>query len=90
MTLPCITPLEAAFACKLVEARPSEDCGCPEEEWIMDTLVVTIHLEEDGSSHIAIDAGDWEHDWFSSNTDMAKLRQEAADYIGKLYSEDKT
>lgn len=72
------------FFCKLIEARPSEDCGCPEEEWIMGSLVVTIHLEENGEGHIEVDGGDWQHDWFTAHRGMSDLRQHAADYITSL------
>lgn len=76
------------FACKLLEQRPSEDCGCPEERWIMGKIEVTLHLEEDGSGHILVDAGDWERDWETTHVGMADLRQKAADFIMTLPGDD--
>lgn len=76
------------FYCELLEARPSEECGCPEELWMMASLEVIIHLEPDGTGHILIDAGDWEHDWETTHNGMADLRQKAADFIMTLPMED--
>lgn len=76
------------FTCELVEQRPSEDCGCPEEVWIMSNLEVTLHLEDDGTGHILIDAGDWDHDWETEHNGMADLRQKAADFIMTLPREE--
>ena len=41
-----------------IERRKSEDCGCPEEDWILNGIYTTIHLEDDGSGHILLDFGD--------------------------------
>lgn len=69
------------FHCELLEKRPSEDCGCPEELWLMGSLEVTIHLEENGEGHIFADAGDWDDDLFVNCSGMADLRKQAADWI---------
>lgn len=74
--------------CEMLEARPSEDCGCPEELWLMANIEVTIHLEADGTGHILLDAGDWEHDWETTHNGMSDLRQQAADFIMNLPRED--
>lgn len=76
------------FECELLEQRPSEECGCPEELWLMGNIEVTLHLEADGTGHILLDAGDWEHDWETAHTGMADLRQKAADFITMLPRED--
>lgn len=72
------------FTCELLEQRPSEDCGCPEELWLMGSIEVTLHMERDGSGHILLDGGDWEHDWETDHNGMADLRQKAADFINTL------
>lgn len=79
-----IMPPAADFHCELLEQRPSEDCGCPEELWLMGNLEATIHLEADGTGHIFIDSGDWDHDFETTHNGMADLRQKAADFIMSL------
>lgn len=69
------------FHCELLEERPSEDCGCPEELWVMGSLEVTIHLEDNGEGHVIADAGDWDGDLFVTCSGMADLRKQAADWI---------
>lgn len=44
---------------QLIDTRTSDECGCPEEDWEIGMLSVTIHLEPDGSGHIFLDGGDW-------------------------------
>lgn len=44
---------------ELIDTRASDECGCPEEDWVIGMLFVTIHLEPDGSGHIFLDGGDW-------------------------------
>jgi hypothetical protein len=43
-----------------VRVGASEECGCPEEDWIIHNIEVTIHFEPDGSGDILADAGDWD------------------------------
>lgn len=76
------------FYCELLEQRPSEDCGCPEELWLMGSLEVTLHLEEDGSGHVIADAGDWDGDLFVDFTSMEDLRTKAADWINTFPIEE--
>ena len=81
----------APYGClkvKLVSSQPSEQCGCPEEDWVMDNVEVTIHLEEDGSGHLLFYGGDWEHDFEVDCSDMTELRQKAADFICSLPREE--
>lgn len=63
---------------KFVSSQPSEQCGCPEEDWIMGVIEVTIHLEEDGSGHLLFYGGDWEHDFEVDCSDIAELRQKSS------------
>ena len=72
---------------EIIERRLSEDCGCPEEEWMVGSLVVTLHQEDDGTGHILLDAGDWEHDWETETGEMTEMLAEAVAYIAKLPAE---
>lgn len=45
---------------EFVNARPSEECGCPEEEWLVAGLTLVVHLEPDGTGHAILDSGDWD------------------------------
>jgi|TARA_R100000687_G_C6409763_1_gene145888 hypothetical protein len=76
------------FHCELIEERASEDCGCPEELWIMGSLEVTLHLEEDGQGHVIADAGDWEGDLFTECSGIEDLRTHAADWINTFPLEE--
>lgn len=76
------------FHCELLEQRPSEDCGCPEELWMMGNLEVILHLEEDDSGHIIADAGDWEGDLFVDRANMEELRRHAAEWINTFPIEE--
>lgn len=69
---------------ELVAQHPSEDCGCPEEEWIMNNLFVIIHLENDGTGHAFIDCGDWEDERLFDVTTMPALRQETENWINSI------
>lgn len=42
-----------------VEARASEECGCPEEAWLVDGINLIIHIEPEGHVHAFMDGGDW-------------------------------
>ncbi len=43
---------------ELVERRIG-DCGCPEEQWLFDTLDLIIHFEPNGDVDAHLDGGDW-------------------------------
>jgi hypothetical protein len=80
--------LESGLQCQLLEQRPSEECGCPEELWLMGNLEVTIHLEDDGSGHIIADAGDWDADLDVECDGMADLRSKAVQWIDQFPKEE--
>lgn len=42
----------------LEEVRASEECGCPEEVWLVGHVETTIHVEPNGHIHCIMDAGD--------------------------------
>ena len=47
---------------EFLSSKPSDECGCPEEEWVIDMFNVTIHLEPVTGGDIFIDCGDWQHE----------------------------
>lgn len=68
-----------------LSAQCSDECGCPEEEWVIGMLHVTIHLEPDGSGHIFLDGGDWGDDEkLVECNDLEDLRKQAANWVYSL------
>lgn len=56
---------------------PSDECGCPEELWLIDGLTLLFHFEEDGSSEAFIQAGDWELETAIEARSLDDLRAKA-------------
>lgn len=69
---------------ELVSQHLSDDCGCPEEEWIIHGLFVAIHLETDGTGHAFIDCGDWEDERLFNVTTMPELRAQTVNWISSI------
>jgi hypothetical protein len=67
---------------------PSEECGCPEEQWVIHGALVTIHGEGDGTGHVHVDYGDWDHEIWTETDDLGVMKQMAIDYIEALPSEE--
>jgi hypothetical protein len=44
----------------LIERCASEECGCPEEKYLIGGVETTIHMEADGKMHVSLDDGDSE------------------------------
>lgn len=80
--------LSNGVRCDFAEAHSNEDCGCPEEVWIMGNIEVTLHLEEDGSGHIIYNADGDQDEWAGNTTGMADLRTRASIYIETLKAEE--
>lgn len=72
------------FTPVLLAERPSEDCGCPEQDWDLGGVFTTIHLEEDGSGHILFDNGDWDAERLVKCSGMTDLLQAAVDWRNTL------
>lgn len=72
---------------RLIDARLSDGCGCPEEDWIIDFIDVTIHIEPDGSGEIFVDAGDWQAELTVACAGIEELRSKAIEYIQSLPKE---
>lgn len=62
----------------------SDECGCPEEEWDINGVFTTIHLEEDGGGHIFIYCGDWEFEKTVEASTMPALRAAAIEWVRSL------
>jgi hypothetical protein len=52
--------VSALLPIEFVATRPSDECGCPEEEWLIGSITLTLHNEPDGSIHAFLDSGDWD------------------------------
>ena len=68
----------------LLQERTSDECGCPEEDWDIDGVCVTIHLEPDDSGHIFLDTGDWDDEKLIECNGIEDLRKKAMSWIGEL------
>ncbi len=65
---------------KLIAQRPSDECGCPEEEWEFGAFNVILHLEPFLGGDIFIDCGDWEDDKRVECNSIEELREKAAEW----------
>jgi hypothetical protein len=64
--------------------KPSDECGCPEEDWVIDMFNVTIHLEPVTGGDIFIDCGDWQDEKTGDCTTIEELRCEAVKWIKSI------
>jgi hypothetical protein len=69
---------------EFIDARKSDECGCPEEDWIINLLFVTMHLEPDNSGHIFIDCGDWDDEKLVECNSIEELRVKAAEWANSI------
>lgn len=53
----------------LMQFGPSQDCGCPMEQWLYMGLELTLHFEAPGEVDVYVDAGDWDHAFTSDSRD---------------------
>ena len=60
---------------------PSEECGCPEELWRIDGILLLLHLEEDGDSDAFIFAGDWDAETTIKAHDLDDLRAKSFQWL---------
>lgn len=75
--------------CELLWSGPSEECGCPEERWLVGNIEAIVHYEEDGSGHIILDGGDWQDERDVVNvSSLTALRDQAIDWVGELPREE--
>jgi len=69
---------------QFVEARASDECGCPEEDWVIGMLFVTIHLEPESGGHIFLDCGDFQDEKLVDCTGIEELRILAVDWVSSF------
>lgn len=69
---------------ELLARTPSDDCGCPEEPWRVDGLLLLFHFEADGSSEAFIFAGDWETETILNAVSLDDLRAKAFQWFADL------
>jgi hypothetical protein len=74
---------------RLIETRASEECGCPEEEWIFRGVEIVLHAEADGSGDVICHGEDWQHDiLLPAPATMEDMRAAAFAWVGRLPDED--
>lgn len=62
---------------ELLSRVPSEECGCPEELWLIEGILYLIHMEvEDGTGEIFVFAGDFEEEYQIEVATLEELRAE--------------
>lgn len=67
-----------------IACRLSDECDCPEEDWIIGMAEVMIHLEPDGTGHGFFDFGDWDYDIFFPVKTIEELRAAAIKFVSEL------
>lgn len=65
---------------------PSEECGCPEELWSFDGLLLLFHFEADGTSDAFIFAGEWEKETSFRARNLDELRALSFSWIAETLS----
>ena len=74
---------------QFIIARPSQECGCPEEVWLFDNIETTIHIEPNGFVHVLLDAGDWDDEQTLPNhRTIEEGRAAAKAWVASLPTED--
>lgn len=64
----------------LVESRVSDECGCPEEDWLINGIHATIHMEPVSGGHIFLDCGIWEDEKLVEAKSIEELRAAVKDW----------
>lgn len=72
---------------QLLACLPSEECGCPEEIWLVDGIQALIHFEADGSSECFLYAGDWEAERQFQSRNIQDLRAQLFRWIADIWSQ---
>lgn len=62
---------------RMMARVPSDECGCPEELWIIDGITLLFHLEEDADSDAFIFTGEFEAETSIKARDLDDLRAKA-------------
>lgn len=72
---------------ELLRVGKSDECGCPEEEWDINGVFTTIHLDGDGSAGIFVSGDSWEDEKLVTCNNMPDLRRLAQEWIYSLQAE---
>lgn len=73
---------------RLIARCPSEECGCPEELWIVDGVEMLIHIEPDGRGDVLLFLGDEEVERTFECAGLADLRAKAFGWLASFRSDD--
>lgn len=79
-----LKPTGGKAPAELLARVPSDECGCPEELWRVDGLLLLFHFEADGSSEAFIYAGDWETETTLNAVSLDDLRAKAFQWFADL------
>jgi hypothetical protein len=69
---------------ELERAYIDKECGCPVEEWLCDSVNLTLHFEADGSMELFADTGEWDAIVPLKATTMEAAREEAFAWVAAL------
>ncbi len=67
-----------------IVSRNSDECNCPEEDWVIGMIYTTIHMEHDTGGHIFLDCGDWQDEKLVDCDSMDQLRVAAVNWVMSL------
>ncbi len=85
-----IKPTADPAPIEMLARVPSDECGCPEELWRVDGILLLFHLEEDGDSDAFLFSGDWEDETTIKARNLDDLRAKAFQWFAeKLNPEER-
>ena len=79
-----LKPTDGKAPVELLARVPSDECGCPEELWRIDGLLLLFHFEADGTSEAFIFAGDFETETALNAVSLDDLRAKAFQWFADL------
>lgn len=81
-----VPAVQGSSPVELLAHVPSEECGCPEEIWQIDGVIVLIHFEDDGTSEMFVFYGDGEFEAsFRDCENMNALRAKMFETLSKFF-----
>lgn len=69
---------------EMLARLPSEECGCPEEVWSIEGIILLFHFEPDGTSDAFIFAGDLELENHFVARDLHDLRAKSFQWFADV------
>lgn len=71
------------------EERVHDLCGCPEQDWIIDGIYMTCHLEDDGTGHLTAHGENGEEiDKFVESKTMPELLNQAEEWAEEIIQKE--